>query len=138
MTVDSDCVARALKIVENAGSDDIFRPPFFCDPIEFDYLHNEVLRNRLRSEAEKFLRNPKIKGINRLTRFAIPKNPYAYRNASFIDIEDLIKYLCLVLKAGDKIEDCRIPRSKNVVFSYRYNKKGSLFSEKFNFKAFRI
>lgn len=130
-------VNRAISSIRKAGGDDIFRPPFFCQPVEYKFLEDEVFRNRIRKDAERFLREKKIKSIGNIWRFAIPKNPYAYRHGSFIDIPDLTKYLSLVIMLADDIENARIERSKKAIFSNRYNRRGELFSRTYTYKHFR-
>lgn len=131
-------VERALNIVESKGSDDIFKPPFFCRQVEKQYLKNNIIRNSIKKEATQFIKMGKLDKVSEIEKFPIPKNPYAYRNASFINMEDLIKYTALVFLCAENIENSRISRNKNIVFSYRYNKRGDIFSEKYNFKTFKL
>lgn len=130
-------VERAIEHIKNIGADDIFRPPFFCDQVEFAYLQDPILCNAIKTYAIDFLKNRKIKSFTKPSKFAVPKNAYAYRNGYLIDIDELVCYTALVLMAAESIEAARIPKEKRVVFSYRYNKTGQIYSSAYNYKEFR-
>jgi hypothetical protein len=132
----TSAVERALEIILKRGVDDVFVPPNFCLAPELSYIRDEGLRNSVLKHSKGFLQSLKVREFRPIVKFGIPKNAYAYRHAALVDLVDVVKFMALILLIAEKIEDARIDRAKNVVFSYRFNKRGDVFSQKFNYKAF--
>ncbi|MEW5421281.1 RNA-directed DNA polymerase [Amorphus sp. 3PC139-8] len=134
---DEHFVDRAIELLKTNGEGDVFRPPFFCHSPDLVYLSTNANQLKIRKDAITFLHRKKIKNFSNIIKFPVPKNAYAYRKASMIDIDDHVKFLSLVLMAAGYIEKNRIPKNKNIIFSYRFLEKGPIFSEKYNFKKFK-
>jgi len=83
---------------------------------------------------EKF----RILKINELHNSLIPKRTkFGYRKVAIIDPLDCIKYHSLVFQIAEKIEQARVPKENQIVFSYRFSPVNSeLFDSDFNYGSF--
>lgn len=57
---------------------------------------------------------------NAARRFLIPKDNLSFRNATQLDIIDSIMFSAIIFEFGQSIEDRRINKAENIVFSYRF------------------
>lgn len=129
---------RAVAHIRKAGVDDIFRPPLFHGSIEANLLGREFdYRRDVVREVTRFLRDPKIKNLSIPLKLNIPKNKFAFRSASWIELTDTAKYLALVMKISKEIENSRRPVDEKSVFSYRTRPHGMLFGSNLNYDSFR-
>ena len=127
-------VNRALKDVIDYGFDDVVKRPLFHPHFEWEILKKDKdLKNKIRKETFNAFNKTKIQDMkfSPIDWFYIPKAKYLQRRCAYIEPEDVIKYLSLVIAIAKTIEDNRIQRQKLIVHSYRFNLTGSsIFSDK--------
>lgn len=135
------CVKRALGDVINYGFDDVVKRPLFHPHFEWEMLkRDDRLRDTIRKKAFSAFNQNRIQdmGFSPIDWFYIPKAKYLQRKCAYIEPEDVVKYLSLVLAIAEKIESNRISRQKLIVHSYRYNASGvPIFSKSYNYSTFR-
>ena len=128
----------ALAHLEAAGLDDIFKPPLLNEPLETRlFQQSDRFKADLRRAVIQFLRHPSSDGFQPLTRLKIPKTRHAYRQASLVDIVDLVRYTALVVKVAPTIEAHRVPDDLNTVFSSRYRPEAPFFGIGNGYDRFR-
>ena len=145
----SEAVRLALKNIMAEGLTDIFPRPF-----EVDLLNHEKFYNRVRDaliETFNKIDSTEIKNIKEygklldilrvhpIQQVLYPKKEaFDYRRCGLIDPLDTLKYTTLVLSISREIEKARIPKGKNIVFSYRlqFDENGRIFDSKYNFTSF--
>ncbi|WP_157215141.1 RNA-directed DNA polymerase [Flavisphingomonas formosensis] len=129
---------RAVAHIRKSGVDDIFRPPLFHGSIEARLLGDEIdYRREVVNAVTRFLRDKKVRNLSIPLKLNIPKNKFAFRAASWIELTDTAKYLALVMKIAPDIERARRPEGEKSVFSYRSRPHGMLFGSNLNYDAFR-
>lgn len=135
---DDELAKLTLDHFLSAGLDDIFKPPLLNEPLEVKLLRESVrFRNDLRRAALQILHNPNTGGFQPLTRLKIPKTRHAYRQASLVDVVDLVRYTAIVARVAPVIEEHRIPDDLNVVFSSRFRPEAPFFGEGNGYDRFR-
>lgn len=129
-------IELAINNVRKEGLTDIFPMPF-----EVSLLKNEHYRSFLSEQIKSRIKSSSLSGlkVHSLSHVLFPKkDAYDFRRAALIQPIDTITYLALVLTYADIIEKHRIPKRKNVVFSYRFKPNGGyLFDTKYSFTAFQ-
>ncbi|WP_162011297.1 RNA-directed DNA polymerase [Streptococcus sp. S784/96/1] len=146
---------RAIANVLYEGTTDV---EIFNHAFEIDFLKNQDIKNEMvslvcssiqaalgieslgNSGSQEKNNFSKLK-VHKLGHVLVPKkNLSDYRKCAIVDIYDEIVYLTLVLSIAQQIENMRIKKSLNKVFSYRFvngNKSGILFDKKYNYSTFR-
>jgi hypothetical protein len=126
---------RAIANVTQHGDTDIF--PF---PIEnhifFDQGEETV---RLLEEIHADFKNSLAKFPPSNSSALAPVSYTGFRWATQIDPLWNVYFLALVLSIGEQIESARIPKSDNVVFSYRYfwkDEGADIFDHAYNWRTF--
>lgn len=128
-----------LAHLQAAGLDDIFKPPLLNEPLETRlFQQSDRFKAELRRATIQFLRHPSSDGFQPLTRLKIPKTRHAYRQASLVDIVDLVRYTALVAKVAPTIEAHRVPDDLNVVFSSRFRPEAPFFGIGNGYDRFRL
>ena len=142
---------KALKIalnnIHSEGLTDIFPRPF-----EVDLLDNSAFKNLLyenvKISIEESIKKEVIDNGNGLNVLKIhpishvlypKKEAFDFRKCALIEPIDTIKYLSITLLITDAIEENRIEKTENRIFSYRFDVKEegkSLFDPNYNFKTF--
>jgi hypothetical protein len=77
--------------------------------------------------------------INKIGSVLVPKKEFFdFRKCALVDPIDEIKYLSIVLMMAKQIEEKRINKSENKIFSYRLSPKaGYLFDLDYNYTKFK-
>lgn len=121
----------ALKHVENFGDTDIFPIPFEFTAIRWDWD----------AKIKPWLRNEDMQQwkIRPYRRCLTPKHRFGFRISTQPDPIDTLIYTGLIYELGDDIEAARLPKSKNVSFSYRFqpNSDGRLYDSSYTWDAFQ-
>ena len=130
------------KAINNIIKEGITDVDLFLPFYEIKILEDENQKNELIEKYTKMLFEQDFENIpfSKINYFLFPKNDFtSYRKCALIQIVDEIKYLSLVLSIAKEIENARLQKSKNLIFSYRYigNKESYLFDEKYNYQSFR-
>lgn len=129
-------IKLAIENVKKEGLTDIFLEPFEVSLLkskDFCTFLAEQIRARITSNS---LQGLKVHPINHV--LFPKKDAYDFRRASLIQPIDTITYLALVLIYADIVENNRVEKRRNVVFSYRFKpNKGYLFDPKFSHTAFQ-
>lgn len=129
-------IMLAIDNVKKEGLTDIFPTPFEVDLLKNnDDFKNEVfkqIKSRLMPNELGKLK------IHPLGHVLFPKKEaYDFRKAALLQPLDTIIYLAIILQFADEIEKNRIPKSKKIVFSYRFKPKdGYLFDARYNYTSF--
>ncbi|MFG1483821.1 RNA-directed DNA polymerase [Halobacteriovorax sp. HFRX-2_2] len=131
-----DSFKLALKNIARYGDTDIFPYPVE-KKIFYDFESDCV--NILKDMQDKF--SVELNDCPPLNKSLLcPVGYTGFRWATQIDPFWNAYFLSLVLKISDEIENERIPKTENYVFSYRYfpdTESHKLFDEKYNWKAFQ-
>ena len=110
--LDRDTYEWALGHLKMEGDSDLFPAPFEIESFKFN-------SDRLLDELEKLdITNYEWTSGR---RFVVPKEEFAFRNATQLDPVDSLVIAAIIRHIGQKIEDNRIRKSNRVVFSYRFN-----------------
>ena len=140
-TFANDSVKRAFNHILGVGFDDIIKRPIFHPHFEHDILKKSesVQKNIFKNAFLVFNKNNIGEmSFSPVDNVYVPKQRFIQRKCAYLEPEDCLKYLSLVVAIAGKIEQNRIPRQKNIVHSYRYNKTGKiLFSKNYNYGTFR-
>lgn len=130
-----------MRNILHEGPDDIIKAPLFHPHFELELARESTkLREFLKASALVIFNKTRINEMNfkHADFFYVPKPRYLLRRGSYIELDDAVKYLALVLSITELIEAKRIPAKRNIVHSYRYLKNGDhLFSKRYNFSSFR-
>ncbi len=145
----SEAVRFALKNILLEGLTDVFPRPF-----EVDLLKNERFYNKVRDELiatlnridGKVIKNDRDYGelleilkVHPIQHVLYPKKEaFDYRRCGLMDPLDTLKYTALVMSLSREIEEARVSKRKDIVFSYRLkiDPNGSIFDKKYNFTSF--
>lgn len=142
----SDRVLRAVEVAINRvidkGADDVFRPPAYSLPIENEIISAcpDDFKAEARKRALKFLSvcNLSVDNIGNVRRSLVVKGSSSFRQVSWLDPFDAVKYLALAILVFDEIEAERIPKIDQFVHSHRKaDEEGVLFDQSFGFDSFR-
>lgn len=133
-----ELAALSLDHLREVGLDDIFKPPLLNQPPEAELLRGSVrFQREMRRAIVQFLAAPRAAVFQPLVRLKIPKTRHAYRQASLVDVVDLVRYTALVAKVGSIIEENRIPDDLNIVFSSRFRPQSPFFGDGNGYDRFR-
>lgn len=136
----NNAIDLALSLIDEGGCDDVFRPPKFLIPIEMKLIadNKDEFRRLARSSTIDFINKKKIKEITPLQKTFILKDHVNFRQISWIDPFDYVKYLTLALCFFPIIEAARIEKKHNVVHSARKSDNSNeVFDRQFDFSSFR-
>lgn len=121
----------ALKHIEKHGDTDIFPMPFEYKAIRYDWeqglkadlLNIDILEWDVRPHR----------------RTLTPKHKYGFRVATQLDPLDCILFTSLIYEIGEDIENYRLPKENNIVFSCRFapNDDGDMYDKEYNWDAFQ-
>ena len=138
-----------MKNILAEGLTDIFPRPFEVDLLTHEKFYNHVRDDLIRTFNEidsAIIKHNKEYGklldllkIHPIQHVLYPKKEaFDYRRCALIDPLDTLKYTALVISLSREIEKARIPRGKNIIFSYRlkFDKNGRIFDPKYNFTSF--
>jgi len=145
-----DSIQLAINHIKEKGlTDTILENPF-----ELKLLNNASFSNKIYENVKDCIEKLKdsfdieskyipiekfcLLNINKLNHTLIPKRTrFGYRKVSIIDPLDCIKYHSLVFQIAEKIEQARVAKEKNIVFSYRFNPvNNELFDSVYNYESF--
>lgn len=130
----------AIRNVIKEGTTDvqIFNKPFEIELLKDNSIAGEIVKDVVEKIKKYDFKELKINKINYLL---FPKKSFGdYRKCALIDIEDEIKYLTIVLLMAEKIEQNRINKSEERVFSYRLKtirNDDYIFDPNYTYTAFR-
>lgn len=130
----------AIRNIIKEGTTDvqIFNKPFEIDLLKDRSIAGEIVKDVVEKIEQYDFKELKINKINYLL---FPKKSFGdYRKCALIDIEDEIKYLTIVLMMAEKIEQKRINKSEERVFSYRLKtirNDDYIFDPNYTYTAFR-
>lgn len=138
----SDAIERAVNRILEKGCDDIFRPPSFAASIEQEILtaNADAFRKKAKAETLKFLQvgNLEKSSIGPTANCLIAKDDSNFRQVSWIDPFDAVKYLTLSILLFPNVEAARLSTSLNIIHSHRQTASaGELFDPAFGYKSFR-
>jgi len=129
-------VTLAVGNVLHEGLTDIFPRPF-----EVDMLRNKYFAAHIREIIVPCLNSASLTGLkmHAIQHVILPKkDAFDFRRCALIHPLDTIKYIALVLRIADEIENHRVSKSKHIVYSYRFAPlKNTLFDPRYNFDSFR-
>lgn len=135
-------ISLAISHIIKKGCDDVFRPPTFTFSLEQKILEAdaEEFRKKARSETLKFLQSANLEHqrIGPIFSSLVAKDEKSFRQVSWIDPYDAVKYLSLALLLFPQIEKARIPKSELVVHSHRRSdNEDEIFDSDFGYNSFR-
>lgn len=126
----------AVTNIINFGDTDIFPYPIETRIFDDNKAGIIDLINKIDKDFYKYLSDSPPVNISA----CVPIGYTGFRWATQIDPIWNAYFLSLVLELAEKIEKVRIPKAKNVVFSYRFLpdfKEGSLFDKTVNWRSFQ-
>jgi len=134
-----DAINLAIENILKEGLTDV---DAFSRPFELDMLKDQNFRKKVTEEIKKSLgrgNGAKELAVTPITHVLVPKKElFDFRKCALVQPLDEIKYLSLVLQIARYIEQMRINKSKEVVFSYRFKpENGYLFDSKSHYTTFR-
>jgi hypothetical protein len=134
-----DAINLAIENILKEGLTDV---DAFSRPFELDMLKEQNFKEEVTKEIKKSLsrgNGAKELAVTPITHVLVPKKElFDFRKCALVQPLDEIKYLSLVLQIARYIEQMRIDKSKEVVFSYRFKpENGYLFDSKSNYTTFR-
>jgi hypothetical protein len=113
----------------------------FPRPFEIDLLKNKHFADHIRETVVPCLNSGSLAGLkmHAIQHVILPKkDAFDFRRCALIHPLDTIKYLALALTIADEIEKHRVPKSKHIVYSYRFAPlKNMLFDRRYVFDTFR-
>lgn len=131
-----------LKHVEKFGDTDIF-------PLPFEYLAirecwEDPPQDPTKQQVQKGLRSwlavqDMLNWTGRTHRRCLsPKHHFGFRVSTQLDPLDLLLFTSLVLEVGDDLEATRIPKSRNIVHSYRFAPApdGTMYDPDYGYESF--
>ncbi len=135
----NDAINLAIDNVLKEGLTDV---DAFSRPFELDMLKNKDFRDKIVVEVKKSLKRgngAKELAVTPITHVLVPKKElFDFRKCALVQPLDEIKYLSLVLQIARYVEQMRINKSQEVVFSYRFKpENGYLFDSKSHYTTFR-
>lgn len=135
-------IRKAVRLaIENILKEGLTDVDIFLYPFELDYLKIEEVKQKIVDTVEEQILSKKFDAlkINKIGSVLVPKKEFFdFRKCALIDPIDEIKYLTLVLIMAKEIEEKRINKSKNKIFSYRFMpQSGYLFDPEYNYTKFR-
>ena len=135
----NDAINLAIDNVLKEGLTDV---DAFSRPFELDMLKNKDFRDKIVVEVKKSLKRgngTKELAVTPITHVLVPKKElFDFRKCALVQPLDEIKYLSLVLQIARYVEQMRINKSQEVVFSYRFKpENGYLFDSKSHYTTFR-
>lgn len=138
MSIEKNNIKLAIENIIKEGITDV---ELFSDLFEIHLLENEKIFQKLIEYYYKVLNNNFVDmHFNKINYFLFPKKDYAsFRKCALIQLSDEIKYLSMVLSIFKDIENARITKNKNYIFSYRKSNKvkGYIFDLDYNYQTFR-
>lgn len=144
----NEAVKITLQNIKTEGLTDIFPRPFEVDLLNKEKFYNKVrdhlitIFNEIDSTSIKnkeFGKLLDILKVHPIQYVLYPKKEaFDYRRCALIDPLDTIKYTTLVISFSREIEKARVPRGKNIVFSYRLQSLdgGAIFNPKYTYTNF--
>lgn len=130
----------AIRNIIKEGITDVL---IFDKPYEIELLKDSSIRGEIVKDVVERISKYDLKelGINKINHVLFPKKNFGdYRKCALIDIEDEIKYLTIVLMMAEKIEQKRINKSEDRVFSYRLKtirNNDNIFDPDYTYTSFR-
>ena len=130
----------AIRNIIKEGTTDVL---IFNKPYEIELLKDPSIRGEIVKDIVERISKYDLKelGINKIDHVLFPKKNFGdYRKCALIDIEDEIKYLTIVLMMAEKIEQKRINKSEDRVFSYRLKtirNNDNIFDSDYTYTSFR-
>lgn len=130
----------AIRNIIKEGITDVL---IFNKPYEIELLKDSSIRGEIVKDVVERISKYDLKelGINKINHVLFPKKNFGdYRKCALIDIEDEIKYLTIVLMMAEKIEQKRINKSEDRVFSYRLKtirNNDNIFDPDYTYTSFR-
>lgn len=139
---DKNKIREACKwAIYNIQKESITDVDLFNRPFEIDLLNNQEVTKVVKDFVEEAIFSGKLDTlkIHKIGHVLMPKKSLCdFRKCALIDVIDEIIYLTIVLLMAKSIEERRINKSLNKVFSYRFiPNKECLFDNKYHFTSFR-
>ncbi|WP_372528381.1 RNA-directed DNA polymerase [Pseudooceanicola nanhaiensis] len=128
-------------VIEN-GSDDIFQMPIFSGPIEHDIIkaNEQEFRKTAYAGTLEFLKRADLRQvqIGPARRSLVVRNYKSFRQVSWLDPFDIIKYLSVAVLLFEKVESSRVEKARNIVHSHRRSDDhGKIFDRSYGYGTFR-
>lgn len=138
----NSCIDLAINHIIEKGSDDIFKPPIFSSSPEQDIIKNNVteFRKKAKKDVTKFIniKNLEIEPIGEVRKTLVAKDHFTFRQASWLDPFDAVKFLSISLILFEKIESSRLPKSLNIIHSHRRSDNDNeIFDANYGYDSFR-
>lgn len=130
-TLSPKTVEWVLEHLQKHNDTDIFHKPFELEAIYFG--KDQFIKNISSIDISQWKTRP-------YRRCLVPKQRYGFRLATQLDPVDTIFYLCLMLEAGEKIEEARLSIDKKISFSYRFapdDKDYTVFDKSIGYSEFQ-
>jgi len=112
-------VGLAISHILQKGCDDIFKPPSFAKSPETDVIsqHEKDFKKKAHKDTIKFLQAADLNKIpiGLAIRSLVSKDEHTFRQVSWIDPFDSVKFLALAILLFDTIETKRIPKAENIL-----------------------
>ena len=135
-------VGLAISHILQKGCDDIFKPPSFAKSPEADVIsqHEKDFKKKAHKDTIKFLQAADLNKIpiGLAISSLVSKDEHTFRQVSWIDPFDSVKFLALAILLFDTIETKRIPKAENILHSHRRSEeKDKLFDDEYGYDSFR-
>jgi Reverse transcriptase (RNA-dependent DNA polymerase) len=119
----------ALQHVLKFGDTDVLPTPFEYDAIKDDWTKIQSYLSKVDLHTWT---------VHAHRSLLAPKGRYAFRVVTQLDPLDFILYSALVREIGTDLEAARVPRAKEIVFSYRvaFSSDGQLFDPTIGYDGF--
>ena len=120
----------ALAHVESRGDTDILPIPFEYEAIRADW--DSIRAGLAASDLDTW-------SVRTHRRCLVPKHGLGFRIVTQLDPFDTLVVTALVYEIGSDLEAQRLPKSEEIVHSYRFDPSpdGRMFSPQFNYESFR-
>jgi hypothetical protein len=135
-------IEKAISHVLRKGCDDVFKPPTFSFSLEQQIITDEdnAFRKQAYTDTLSFLRNANLEQqrVGPIFSSLVAKDDKSFRQVSWIDPFDVVKYLSLALLLFEKIEAARTPKDQNVIHSHRLSDRDEeVFDQNYGYNSFR-
>lgn len=131
LTLTDRSLEWALVHAEKVGDTDIF-PELF----EFEAIRSEW------AEVKNIIKSADLLdwSVRAYRRCLVPKHKFGFRVSTQLDPLDFLIFTALVHEVGVKLEAQRVPTTKAVVHSFRFDPSsdGKMFSEDWTYKTFQL
>lgn len=116
-----DSLLWAKKSLMKQGDSDLFPTPFEIEAIndKWEFVRNKLLEKDMILNGRDLEVNTKYHWVGGRRAIA-PKGRLSFRVATQLDPIDSVVLTSLIHQYGQKLENTRIPITKNKVFSYRF------------------